>query len=122
MKTCDTCSACCFTHGVDGIKAKGEACKYLANGCSIYSTRPEQCKSFYCLWMLDGDGFFRLAHRPDRLGIVLDRYRPLNESLVAIEYRPGALGEDEVKKLLSRLRKRGHEIALVSYSSENLSR
>ena len=74
MRSCGECSACCLTHEVDSedlYKVAGvwrEHCT-KGQGCSIYSTRPENCKSFACEW-LKGAG--EDAHRPDRTGVVLD--------------------------------------------------
>jgi len=59
-------------------KAAGVACRFLRAagnppGCAVYSTRPTQCRDFYCTWRYgvgeDGD-------RPDRSEVVLDVGRP----------------------------------------------
>jgi len=56
-RPCDSCTKCCqwLTAEVDGFAfGEGVACKFLAaTGCSRYSTRPDGCRSFQCLWKTD---------------------------------------------------------------------
>ena len=70
-RTCDTCTACCFTHAVTAIAKPGsEWCPHceIGSSCRIYAARPEQCREFSCLWL---QGWASENDRPDRLKVVL---------------------------------------------------
>jgi hypothetical protein len=69
-RRCGTCTACCKELGVPTLhKPSGTACEKLdaTTRCSIYETRPPECRSFECLWL---QGIFDGADRPDRLGVI----------------------------------------------------
>jgi hypothetical protein len=71
-RTCDGCTACCFTHAVVALqKPSGEWCVNcdVGAGCHIYADRPRACADFACLWIKEGLGD---AHdRPDVLRVVV---------------------------------------------------
>ena len=52
-RECAECSLCCVVMGVKSIgKPAGVRCKYLGpKGCSIYATRPKECRDFDCIWL-----------------------------------------------------------------------
>jgi len=56
-RACDGCTQCCTwlsgqAHGVEF--GNGVSCSFLkGNGCGIYDTRPNVCRSFQCLWKTD---------------------------------------------------------------------
>jgi len=59
-------------------KQAGEWCRHCApgrGGCKIYDTRPEECRNFYCNWLL----------RPD-LG---PEWRPLDCKMILLVYPQG---------------------------------
>lgn len=66
---CGDCHACCTWLGVEALgKEPGKVCGLLNDrgGCTFYEHRPDECKSFECLWL---DGTIRpIEARPDRVG------------------------------------------------------
>jgi hypothetical protein len=54
---CQDCTGCCTVFEVKDIaKPFGQPCKHLGptlfgTGCQIYSTRPDACKRYVCLWL-----------------------------------------------------------------------
>jgi hypothetical protein len=53
-KECATCAMCCKVYEFADLKKKKGWCENfkLGVGCTIYATRPEPCRAFYCNWML----------------------------------------------------------------------
>ena len=104
-RTCGDCTACCTTQGVKELeKPAGVPCAHLAlhqPGCSRYTTRPESCRAWSCLWR---HGLFDKARdRPDKRGLVFDLTgklpevwpAPTHQALIAREARAGAFEENE---------------------------
>lgn len=54
---CADCDGCCRVFEVKAVgKPFGEPCKHLGRtvfgqGCTIYETRPEECRHYVCLWL-----------------------------------------------------------------------
>lgn len=51
---CGTCSLCCKLLGIGALdKRAGAWCSKCAppNGCTIYDTRPTECREFSCAWL-----------------------------------------------------------------------
>jgi hypothetical protein len=71
-RKCGSCNLCCEVFKIEETgKAQGQKCKHLkagCNGCTIYEKRPNQCRSFACLWL---QGIGAASMRPDRSGVVL---------------------------------------------------
>jgi Fe-S-cluster containining protein len=103
IRHCDGCTVCCSVFGVEEInKQPWEKCSNLKDtGCSIYSTRPQHCRGFYCLWQ---HGTGTSADRPDKLGVV---FAPTNGptdftgevEVQAYEVIPMAFNKPEVVKI-----------------------
>lgn len=73
-RSCGTCTACCITHGVPSLdKKEFERCAILSRsvqpGCSLYATRPKECRTWSCLWK---KGLGEESDIPNVRGIVLD--------------------------------------------------
>ena len=71
-KSCGTCTACCKITGVQALqKPHGVWCSHCAigHGCKIYPQRPDECRDFYCGWLLNSHMGPEL--RPDRCHVVL---------------------------------------------------
>lgn len=54
-RECGTCDACCVWLTIKDPelqKAQGHRCSKLAcgGGCTIYETRPQTCREYYCAW------------------------------------------------------------------------
>ena len=55
-RACGTCTMCCKVYRIPILnKQEGKWCTHCAigSGCRIYEDRPEQCRSFVCLWLQD---------------------------------------------------------------------
>jgi len=54
-RSCGTCSLCCKLLGIKEIaKPAAQWCPHClpgSGGCSIYATRPAECRSFECMWL-----------------------------------------------------------------------
>ena len=76
-RECGGCIACCKVFQIPEIKKpRYTLCPHCTgSGCGIYDTRPQDCRTFYCLWRRI-EAMPDLA-RPDKLGIVfsVEMYR-----------------------------------------------
>ena len=55
-RSCDGCTMCCKLLEVTALaKPRQKWCPdcTVGKGCNIYETRPEECRAFYCGWMVD---------------------------------------------------------------------
>jgi hypothetical protein len=55
-KQCGDCSLCCKIMAIPELnKPKDAWCDHLIKkrGCGIYETRPQSCRAFRCVWLLD---------------------------------------------------------------------
>ena len=72
MRECGECTLCCKLLETHDIPSKiGVYCQHCSQGCGIYPDRPEECRTYQCLWSqmeTVGDEL-----RPDRCGIIFDR-------------------------------------------------
>ena len=117
---CGSCTACCTHLAVETIaKPAGVACKHLCQelhgiGCAIYSERPNQCRSYGCIWYADQLaqlGLFRAAERPDKLGVIFTTSSASSEFEreekmalgILVEVRPNAVHEGNARKAIDRL-------------------
>lgn len=118
-RSCGDCTACCTVMGVKSIeKPAYTRCEKLvalgsasarASGCSIYTTRPDDCRDFSCLWLQDDGRVLRNMERPDHVGLMFDvtqKDAKIGQALIARAVRPGAFNEPAAKKLIERLAKR----------------
>lgn len=74
-RVCGECQACCsgwLTAEILGHKMGGGVpCKFLGpEGCGIYESRPELCRSFICGWLKPGSPFPE-DWRPDKIGFII---------------------------------------------------
>lgn len=71
-RACGTCVACCTILGVEvpGLsKAAGVMCQHCSgSSCTIHDTRPQPCRTFFCLWRQVASMPDSL--RPDRTGVM----------------------------------------------------
>jgi hypothetical protein len=99
---CGSCTACCTVMGVDELaKPNFVKCDHVcATGCASYSTRPQSCRDFECLYLM---GPMPPEFRPDKWGVMLATEGSTEEDQVitAFEVNPGALVRQDV---LDRLR------------------
>ena len=55
-RDCGTCTMCCKLIAVEALsKAPGSWCPHCVRGkgCGIYQTRPAECRTFFCHWMVE---------------------------------------------------------------------
>lgn len=82
------------------------SCK--GSGCSVYSTRPDVCRGFSCLWkegIIDGDE----RRRPDKLGIMFTTEE--SNGILAIEAwetRPGVFLNHPARGIIDAIAQRKH--------------
>jgi hypothetical protein len=69
-RECGSCTQCCIVPAIDKPEFQKEpasVCRHCDNGCQIYETRPQTCRSYYCGWRwleVFGDDW-----RPDQSGV-----------------------------------------------------
>jgi hypothetical protein len=55
-RSCGTCTLCCKLMAIAALnKPSGRWCQHCkpGRGCGIYETRPEECRTFMCNWLVD---------------------------------------------------------------------
>ena len=55
-RSCGNCLLCCKLPSIPSLqKSSFTWCKHaqIGHGCSIYDQRPDECRSFNCLWLTD---------------------------------------------------------------------
>lgn len=136
-RTCGECEACCTTLAqLDLGKNENEACPHLASivnlngpvplfpngGCSIFETRPETCKGYVCLWLVDPLNRMKEKDRPDRCGVIFTPTNPAarlgqegrGPAVVAHECFQGAFDTYDGDRVLKVVKKH-NLVALVRY-------
>ncbi|HEY3965042.1 MAG TPA: hypothetical protein VGM05_10870 [Planctomycetaceae bacterium] len=106
-RECGECAACCTVLAVHELQKPARwACDHVGcHGCGVYETRPESCREFNCLWLrgaLNPDP----ALRPDKLGVMFDRFYSLavdRDRCVAFELWNGACDNPRAADLLRRI-------------------
>lgn len=112
---CGNCTLCCELFPVQWLnKPPNTACKFCDKGCTIHNTKPEECTSFDCLYILHE---LDPELRPDKTGIVfedvttriyLGTYKTLNSWETPV-----------VKDYIEELNKKGISVLLNSFNDEN---
>jgi hypothetical protein len=69
-RKCGECRECCIAMDVKAMNSvAGKPCEKLcAKGCSIYDSRPTECRTFTCAWL---DGIIPLWMKPSKIHAVL---------------------------------------------------
>ena len=55
-RSCGGCTMCCKVMEITELaKPVGKWCPHcdIGKGCKIYSSRPEECRTFMCAWLVD---------------------------------------------------------------------
>lgn len=116
-RSCGSCRACCKPWTVAEVgKYDSDWCPKSTpcNGCSIYKTRPAECKRFACLW-LNGRG--EDSDRPDILGVMMDAQDfAIGERAIAIfhlwEIEPRALEKPRIQAIIEANKDAGNIVIL----------
>ena len=119
-RSCGGCTLCCKVYDVPVLeKPRGRWCGHCApgRGCEIHASRPEFCRDFQCLWILDtrlGDEW-----RPDRAKFVMSYLA--EKGLLAVTCDPGAPRAwkrepyySKLKAWAAELMARGHFVMVQS--------
>jgi hypothetical protein len=96
-RDCGECTLCCRLTEVPELrKPVNKWCQLCtAKGCSVYETRPQSCRSFYCFWMLSLDVPDEL--RPDKCGILFEEVPGENILILLVDPdRPNAWRSEEI--------------------------
>lgn len=83
---CGDCTLCCKVMAVEALaKPAGTWCSHCGpgHGCTIYQTRPDECRQYSCLWLTDT--WFGEHWKPSRSKLVLT----LSEDGIEIRCDPG---------------------------------
>ncbi|MBI1360298.1 MAG: hypothetical protein GC155_08450 [Alphaproteobacteria bacterium] len=71
-RSCAGCTACCKLPAVEALAKPPQTwCDHcdIGAGCRIYDARPEECRTFYCGWVLDAS--IPEDWRPERCRMVV---------------------------------------------------
>ena len=74
-RQCGTCTLCCKVLGVAALgKSAGVWCRHCrpSRGCAIYETRPQECRTFGCLWLANPNFPDELKPERSKLVFVLE--------------------------------------------------
>lgn len=88
-RACGSCTLCCKVYDVPSLgKPAGTWCSHCkpGRGCAIHDTRPQHCRSFYCLWMTQS--WLGPEWKPDRAKMALSVDPATNFLFVQVD--PGA--------------------------------
>lgn len=91
-RECGDCSMCCKLTRIDVPELKKPVdtwCRHCrpGKGCGIYEARPDVCKGFACLWLVNPD--FGDEWKPSRAKIVIDLCRDGEQTVCAFIIDPG---------------------------------
>ncbi|MEM9302400.1 MAG: hypothetical protein AAGE01_09840 [Pseudomonadota bacterium] len=98
-------------------KPAGKWCQHCkpGAGCTIYESRPDPCREFECLWLVDSAGLLPEEARPDRSKLMFDIQQGgdsgLRQFVRAFELAPGAAQKPAGRRLIDAIRRRGQLIA-----------
>lgn len=115
MERCGNCTMCCKLPAVPVLdKPYGQWCKHCAAGvgCKIYEKRPEPCRSYQCMYLMNE----RLPDelRPDRCHVVIEPALPGTKTMYALvdEHRPDAWQTRRVRDLIAAIVRRGYAVVV----------
>tara|TARA_B100001094_G_C18112051_1_gene761765 strand:- start:709 stop:1098 length:390 start_codon:yes stop_codon:yes gene_type:complete len=90
IRECGDCKECCTLLEIPTLqKPPRKKCEKLCQeGCSIYSSRPTECRTFQCFW---SEGYLSESARPDRSGIMAYHIdSQFGNTLLILELKPKA--------------------------------
>jgi len=114
-RECGACTACCFEITIDDPQLKKpprQTCVHcVVDGCGIYESRPEDCRSWFCAWRRIADLPEYL--RPDSSGLlacVVENHgaeNPLQQVYLIVQWLNGRPIEksDAADTLLAAMRR-----------------
>jgi len=129
-RSCGSCSACCTVLGVTQMqpepKPPHQRCAHdsLGRGCRIYADRPQGCREYACLWLLDPE-FLHERDRPDRLGLIFDLNPDFakahgDRALIAREVWAGSIRAKRAGKVLAAITQSNLKVVLKTWAGRRL--
>ncbi|WP_020180109.1 hypothetical protein [Methylopila sp. M107] len=88
-RDCGGCTLCCKVMGIAALeKPLGRWCPHckIGKGCGIYETRPDECRTFNCLWLQREN--LGPEWRPDRAKFVMAP--SADGAVLLVQVDPGA--------------------------------
>lgn len=119
LRSCGECTECCSLLEIPTInkKSKTSCPNACLSGCSIYSSRPQECKTFECGWL---QGVTGPGQRPDKSGIIAYNipHPELGEALLVVEVKERAFSKRSglKNKWVKFARKKGTPVILYEFS------
>ncbi|HYH17562.1 MAG TPA: hypothetical protein VD995_02990 [Azospirillum sp.] len=109
---CGTCTLCCKLMRVPELdKPAARWCDHCAPdaGCRVYAGRPESCRGFRCLWLMDRR--FPDALRPDRCHALVATNGAADDFVVHVDpAHPEAADAPAVRSLVAALCASGRRV------------
>jgi hypothetical protein len=98
---------CCTLMGVPALKkAPRQACVHCENGCTIYETRPQECRSFLCNYLIDAT--VDDSWKPNRCNFIMVQHPDKNCVRVHVDTKhPDAWRKEPFYSALIRLARKG---------------
>ena len=120
-RACGECTACCEVLEIPSLKKpKKTLCDNVCDkgGCTIYSKRPSECRTFQCLW---SEGYTGPGQRPDKSGIMAYHIdTQYGRTLLVLEIKEKAFDRRSSLKerLIKFAEKRNTPIFISNYKGE----
>jgi hypothetical protein len=105
-RSCGSCNLCCRVMGVPEIKQDHAWCQHACRpggGCRIYTDRPEPCRDFNCMWLLDNR--FGPHWYPARARIVINAKLDGDKAYIAFVVDPDYPGRWREEPWFSDIKK-----------------
>lgn len=118
MNKCGKCGVCCKVCNIEVLnKPANVMCRhYGSQGCMVYKNRPEDCKTYQCIWVTQQE--IDLKYRPDYLGVIFEQ--PFGKQYwVGIELTEGALQKPDCAKLINAMNNDGASVLLKSLNGRH---
>lgn len=115
---CGTCTLCCELLPIKQLnKHHSKLCEFCINdSCSIYPTRPEECKNFKCLFL---NRELPSKLRPDQTHIIFEKIDDVDAYLMLVDPKyPEAYKANIVESFCLQLLDEGYSILLSSFSDK----
>lgn len=110
MHDCDGCTACCKILKISELEKPANIwCRHckVGEGCGIYETRPEVCRSYACLWLKTQSLGRPISPglRPDKSRVVIGTTNHGEDVVFYVAPdRPDAWNRGDFRKLVAELR------------------
>ena len=113
---CGSCALCCLIPVVPEIaKPINFWCAFCdtVTGCKIYNTRPQSCRTYFCLWYVNPQ--MPITLRPDMCGVIFEKLVDGHTYLALVDpKREYAWKEAQVLAVITQLNKQGFSVVATS--------